>query len=58
MMWLGRIELYLIAPASYPVQCPNQTFEDIQRQAIDAFLIDELFDLANAKSNLSMKWKM
>ncbi len=48
MMWLGRIELYLIAPASYPVQCPNQTFEDVQRQAIDAFLIDELFDLANA----------
>ncbi|NTV79563.1 MAG: DUF3160 domain-containing protein, partial [Clostridiales bacterium] len=48
MMWLGRIELYLIAPASFPVQCDNQTFEDIQRQAIDAFLIDELFDLANA----------
>jgi len=48
MMWLGRIELYLIAPDSYPVQCPPQTFQDIQRQAIDAFLIDELFDLANA----------
>ncbi len=49
MMWLGRIELYLIAPSSYPVQCPNQKFQDIQRQAIDAFLIDELFDIANAK---------
>jgi len=48
MMWLGRIELYLIAPSSLAVQCPDQTFEDIQRQAIDAFLIDELFDLANA----------
>jgi hypothetical protein len=48
MMWLGRIELYLIAPASYPVLCDNQTFQDIQRQVIDAFLIDELFDLANA----------
>ncbi|HEY6626909.1 MAG TPA: DUF3160 domain-containing protein, partial [Ignavibacteriaceae bacterium] len=48
MMWLGRTELYLIAPASFPAQCPNQTFQDIQRQAIDAFLIDELFDLANA----------
>ncbi len=47
MMWLGRVELYLIAPASFPVQCENQTFEDVQRQAIDAFLIDELFDLAN-----------
>ncbi|MCU0415469.1 MAG: DUF3160 domain-containing protein, partial [Ignavibacteriaceae bacterium] len=48
MMWLGRIELYLIAPSSDPVQCPNQKFVDIQRQAIDAFLIDELFDIANA----------
>jgi hypothetical protein len=48
MMWLGRIELYLIAPSSLPVVCPNQTFEDIQRQAIDAFLIDELFDIANS----------
>jgi len=47
MMWLGRVELYLIAPSSYPVQCPPQTFQDIQRQAIDAFLIDELFDIAN-----------
>ncbi len=49
MMWLGRIELYLIAPSSHPVQCSNQKFQDIQRQAIDAFLIDELFDIANAK---------
>jgi hypothetical protein len=46
MMWLGKVELYLIAPRSLPVQCPNQTFEDVQRQAIDAFLIDELFELA------------
>ena len=50
MMWLGRIELYLIAPVSIPVQCPNQTFQDVQRQAIDAFLINELFDIANATS--------
>jgi len=48
MMWLGRVELYLIAPASFPAQCPNQTFQDIQRQAIDAFLIDELFDISNS----------
>lgn len=48
MMWLGRIELYLIAPSSLPVECPAQTFNDIQRQAIDAFLINELFDLSNA----------
>jgi hypothetical protein len=46
MMWLGKVELYLIAPRSLPVQCLNQTFEDVQRQAIDAFLIDELFELA------------
>jgi len=46
MMWLGKVELYLIAPRSYPAQCQNQTFEDVQRQAIDAFLIDELFELA------------
>ena len=50
MMWLGRIELYLIAPDSYPVLCPPQTFQDIQRQAIDAFLIDELYDIANTYS--------
>ena len=47
MMWLGRIELYLIAPSSLPWQCPPQSFSDIQRQVIDAFLIDELFDLAS-----------
>lgn len=49
MMWLGRIELYLIAPAAFPGICPEQTFDDVQRQAIDAFLINELFDTANAK---------
>jgi hypothetical protein len=47
MMWLGRIELYLIKPvSSYP--CPKQTNEDIQRQIIDAMLIEELFDIAQA----------
>ena len=50
MMWLGRIELYLITPDSYPFQCPPQTFQDIQRQTIDAFLIDELYDIANTYS--------
>jgi len=38
MMWLGRIELYLIAPESAG---PQQTPEDIQRQMIDALLIYE-----------------
>jgi len=49
MMWLGRVELYLIGPTTVPVLCDSQKFVDIQRQSIDAFLIDELFDLANAE---------
>jgi hypothetical protein len=48
MMWLGRIEIYLIAPPLGDPFCPPQTFEDIQRQCIDALLISELFDLASA----------
>ena len=36
MMWLGRIELYLIPPIS---DDKPQTFNDIQRQIIDALLI-------------------
>ena len=40
MMWLGRIELYLIAPQEEnPV---NQ--EDIQRQTVDAVLLKEILD--------------
>ena len=50
MMWLGRIELYLLPPSSAPVECPPQTFEDIQRQTIDALLIKELFDMAGIES--------
>lgn len=46
MMWFGRIELYLMAPLASQYPCPGQTFEDVQRQAIDAMLIDELYDLA------------
>ena len=49
MMWLGRIELYLLAPRSFPFECGEQTFEDVQRQTIDAMLIDELFDIAGAE---------
>ncbi len=50
MMWLGRVEIYLLPPSSAPVGCPAQTFEDIQRQTIDAFLINELFDFAGVQS--------
>jgi hypothetical protein len=49
MMWLGRVELYLIGPTTVPVLCDSQKFVDIQRQSIDAFLIDELFNLAGAE---------
>ncbi|QQS37887.1 MAG: DUF3160 domain-containing protein [Ignavibacteriales bacterium] len=48
MMWLGRMEIYLIAPPLGDPFCQPQTFEDIQRQIIDAVLISELFDVANA----------
>ena len=50
MMWLGRTEIYLLAPHSDSVICPDQTFRDIQRQSIDAILIEELFNLSNAKN--------
>ncbi len=45
MMWFGRIELYLSAPKS----TLSQTSEaDIRRQTLDAALISELFELADA----------
>jgi hypothetical protein len=49
MMWLSRVELYLLSPSSAPFPCPKQSFEDIQRQTIDAILIDELFDIAGVE---------
>ncbi|HEY6906330.1 MAG TPA: DUF3160 domain-containing protein, partial [Ignavibacteriaceae bacterium] len=48
MMWLGRIEMYLIKPPLGSPFCPPQTTADIQRQIIDANLVYELFSLANA----------
>ncbi len=50
MMWLGRIEIYLLPPDSNPVLCPKQSFHDIQRQTIDAYLIKELFDTSDSYS--------
>lgn len=50
IMWLGRIEIYLLPPQTFPVECPVQTPADIQRQTIDAVLILELMDLAGANS--------
>ena len=50
MMWLGRIEIYLLPPQSAELFCPKQTPEDIQRQTVDAVLISELIDLADVRS--------
>jgi hypothetical protein len=43
MMWLGRIELYLISPNSIP----PTPFKDVQRQGIISYLISELIDFNN-----------
>ncbi len=48
MMWLGRTELYLLSPRSVPTLCPPQSFEDVQRQIIDSYLIKELIDYSNS----------
>jgi hypothetical protein len=50
MMWLGRIELYLMQPANvYPICTPD--FYDIQRQTIMTFLLKELYELSNSHSS-------
>jgi hypothetical protein len=43
MIWLGRIEVYLLPPRATGIQ---QTRADMQRQVIDALLLAELVDLA------------
>ncbi|MBN2312921.1 MAG: DUF3160 domain-containing protein [Sedimentisphaerales bacterium] len=51
MMWLGRTEMYLLAPQNVAVgPCPRPRPEDIQRQTIDAVLVLELMDLAGVKT--------
>ena len=49
MMWLGRTEMYLIAPESAD---PPQTDADIQRQTIDAVLVSETTEAAGKDSLL------
>ena len=44
MMWLGRIEMYIIPPVTVG---PQQSDPDVQRQAIDAVLLCEMMDAAN-----------
>jgi len=48
MMWLGRIEIYLIKPISGN---PSPTDQDIQRQITDSYLISELINLSSSKTN-------
>lgn len=45
MMWLGRIELYLIAPKSDDLK---QSIIDIQRQIIDSYLVSELINISGS----------
>lgn len=45
MIWLGRTEIYLIAPKS---DGATQSQADIQRQTIDAVLLQEAAEMANA----------
>lgn len=49
MMWLGRTELYLTKPVALDsVICPLPSFEDVQRQIIDSYLVKELIDQTNS----------
>ena len=49
MMWIGRTEMYLIAPVN---SFPQQKEVDIQRQIIDALLIAESANRSNANTLL------
>ncbi len=46
MIWLGRIEFYLIAPKGTKGET---TFTDVQRQIIDSYLLEELFEDESAQ---------
>ncbi len=45
MIWLGRTEIYLMAPVN---STPSPTNEDVQRQTIDAVLLTEAAQESNA----------
>ncbi len=51
MMWLGRIDFYLTAPPENPWEYPWSE-EDIKRMNWDAFLLNELIELAQVRSLL------
>jgi hypothetical protein len=44
MMWLGRIEIYMLMPSAYSDADKETKYKDIRRQTVDAMLIKELFD--------------
>lgn len=46
MIWLGRTEIYLVAPKSDDAVKPSK--KDIQRQTIDAVVVSEAAEAANA----------
>ena len=56
MMWLGRTELYLTKPVALDsILCPLPSFEDVQRQIIDSYLIKELIDASNTVIHLEIE---
>jgi hypothetical protein len=50
MMWLGRVEMYLLMPNAYNPADKETQFLDIRRQTIDAMLIKELFDISQVNT--------
>jgi hypothetical protein len=50
MMWLGRIEIYLLLPEAFNLGDKETQYLDIQRETIDAMLIKELFDTSQVSS--------
>jgi hypothetical protein len=48
MIWLGRIEIYLIKPSDGGIIPSDQ---DIQRQITDSYLISELINTSGSKTN-------
>ena len=49
MMWLGRTEIYLTKPVALDsIICPLPSFQDVQRQIIDSYLVKKLIDHSNS----------
>lgn len=52
MMWLGRIDYFLTPPPENPFEPPWDA-EDIRKMNLGAFMLDELLDMASARSLLN-----